>query len=31
VTAPLHMAYLLVMFAIGAWLAERNLAKRMAG
>jgi len=31
VTAPLHVAYLLVMFAIGAWLAERNLTRRMAG
>ena len=30
-TAPLHLAYLLVMFGIGAWLAERNLTKRMAG
>jgi lipooligosaccharide transport system permease protein len=31
VTAPLHLAYLLVMFGIGAYLAQRNLAKRMAG
>jgi lipooligosaccharide transport system permease protein len=31
VTAPLHLAYLLVMFGIGATLAERTLAKRMAG
>jgi lipooligosaccharide transport system permease protein len=31
VTAPIHLAYLLVMFGIGAVLAERNLAKRMAG
>ena len=30
-TAPLHAAYLLVMFAIGAFLADRNLTKRMAG
>ena len=30
-TAPLHLAYLLAMFAIGAWLAERTLTKRMAG
>jgi len=30
-TAPLHLAYLLVMFGIGAWFAERNLTKRMAG
>ena len=25
------LGYLLVMFGIGAWLAERNLTKRMAG
>ena len=31
VTAPLHLAYLLVMFGIGATLAERTLSKRMAG
>lgn len=31
VTAPLHLAYLLVMFGIGAYLAQRNLTKRMAG
>ena len=31
VTAPLHLAYLLVMFTIGATLAERNLTRRMAG
>lgn len=31
VTAPLHLAYLLVMLAVGAWFAERNLTKRMAG
>jgi len=30
-TAPLHLAYLLVMFGIGAWFAERNLTRRMAG
>ena len=29
--ALLHLAYLLVMFGIGAWLAERNLTRRMAG
>lgn len=29
-TAPIHLAYLLVMFGIGAWLAERNLTRRMA-
>jgi lipooligosaccharide transport system permease protein len=31
VSAPIHLAYLLVMFGIGAWLAERTLTKRMAG
>ncbi|MDQ2935754.1 MAG: ABC transporter permease [Chloroflexota bacterium] len=31
VSAPLHLAYLLVMLGIGAWLAERKLTKRMAG
>jgi lipooligosaccharide transport system permease protein len=31
ITAPLHLGYLLAMFAIGAWLAERNLTRRMAG
>ena len=31
VTAPLHLAYLVVMFAIGALLAERTLTRRMAG
>ena len=31
VTAPLHLAYLLVMFGIGAVLAERMLTRRMAG
>lgn len=31
VTAPLHLAYLLAMFGIGAYLADRNLTKRMAG
>ena len=31
VTAPIHLAYLLVMFAIGAFLADRTLARRMAG
>jgi lipooligosaccharide transport system permease protein len=31
VTAPLHLAYLLIMFGIGAYLADRNLTKRMAG
>jgi lipooligosaccharide transport system permease protein len=30
-TAPLHLAYLLAMFAIGFVLADRNLARRMAG
>ena len=30
-TAPVHLAYLLAMFALGAWLAERTLTKRMAG
>jgi lipooligosaccharide transport system permease protein len=30
-TAPLHLAYLLVMFGIGAVLAERTLTRRMAG
>ncbi|MGH8732702.1 MAG: ABC transporter permease, partial [Burkholderiales bacterium] len=30
-TAPLHLGYLLVMLAIGVWLAERNLTRRMAG
>ncbi|HEU5325816.1 MAG TPA: ABC transporter permease [Candidatus Limnocylindria bacterium] len=29
-TAPIHLAYLLAMFGIGAFLAERNLIKRMA-
>ncbi len=29
--APFHLAYLLAMFAIGAWFADRTLAKRMAG
>ena len=31
VTAPFHLGYLLVMFGIGAWLADRTLARRMAG
>ncbi len=31
VTAPLHLAYLLVMFAIGTFFAERLLTRRMAG
>jgi lipooligosaccharide transport system permease protein len=31
VTAALHVAYLVVMLGIGAWLAERTLTKRMAG
>ena len=31
VTAPIHLAYLLAMFAVGAWLAERTLTRRMAG
>ena len=31
VTALLHLAYLLVMFGIGTFLAERTLTKRMAG
>ena len=30
-TAPLHLAYLLVMFGVGAVLAERTLTRRMAG
>jgi lipooligosaccharide transport system permease protein len=30
-TAPLHLGYLLVMFGVGAWLAERTLTRRMAG
>lgn len=30
-TAPLHIAYLLVMLGIGVFLAERTLTKRMAG
>ena len=29
--APIHLAYLLAMFAVGAWLAERTLTRRMAG
>ena len=29
--AVLHLAYLLTMFGIGAYLAERNLTRRMAG
>jgi len=29
--ALLSLTYLLVMFGIGAWLAERNLTRRMAG
>jgi lipooligosaccharide transport system permease protein len=29
--ALLNLTYLLVMFGIGAWLAERNLTRRMAG
>ncbi len=31
VAAVLHLGYLLTMFAIGAWLAERTLTRRMAG
>jgi lipooligosaccharide transport system permease protein len=31
VTAPIHLAYLLVMFGIGAWFADRTLTRRMAG
>ena len=31
VTAPIHLAYLLVMFSVGALLAERTLTRRMAG
>jgi lipooligosaccharide transport system permease protein len=31
VSAPVHLAYLLAMFAVGAWLAERTLTRRMAG
>ena len=31
VAAPIHLAYLLAMFLGGAWLAERLLARRMAG
>ena len=30
-SALLHLAYLLVMLGIGAWLAERTLTRRMAG
>ncbi|MEO7295558.1 MAG: ABC transporter permease [Candidatus Limnocylindria bacterium] len=30
-TAPIHLAYLLVMFGVGAWFAERTLTRRMAG
>ncbi|MGH2445436.1 MAG: ABC transporter permease [Candidatus Limnocylindria bacterium] len=30
-TAPLHLAYLLAMLGIGAYFAERNLTRRMAG
>ncbi len=30
-TAPLHLAYLLAMLAIGVTLADRNLRRRMAG
>jgi lipooligosaccharide transport system permease protein len=29
--APLHLAYLLAMLGVGAWLADRNLTRRMAG
>jgi lipooligosaccharide transport system permease protein len=29
--ALVHIGYLLAMFAIGAYLSERNLTKRMAG
>jgi len=31
VTAPIHLAYLLVMLGIGVFFAERTLARRMAG
>ncbi len=31
VSAPIHLGYLLAMFGIGAFLAERNLTRRMAG
>jgi lipooligosaccharide transport system permease protein len=31
IAASVHLAYLLAMFALGAWLAERTLTKRMAG
>lgn len=31
VAAGVHLAYLLAMFGVGAWLANRTLAKRMAG
>ena len=31
VTAPIHLAYLLVMLAIGAFFADRTLTRRMAG
>lgn len=31
VSAPLHLAYLLVMLGIGVFLAERTLTRRMAG
>ena len=30
-TTPIHLAYLLAMFAIGAYFAERTLTRRMAG
>ena len=30
-TAPIHLAYLLAMFGIGAYFAERTLTRRMAG
>ncbi len=31
VTAPFHLAYLLAMVVIGAWVARRTLTRRMAG
>jgi len=31
VTAPFHLGYLLLMFGIGVWLADRTLTRRMAG
>jgi hypothetical protein len=30
VAAPIHLAYLVAFLAIGAWLADRGLARRLA-